>query len=320
MAAPGMGSDRGLIVYHRGHRGDNSGPASVTIPRFAHVRPTSVDGALAAYAATDEEGTYYAGGTELLQIMKAGFAAFSTLVDLKGIAELRTISTDADGWLRIGGAVTHREIERSAVVAAHVPALPRLIHGVANVRVRNTGTLGGNLAFAEPHSDPAAFLLACGAEVELAGPDGRRRLSIDELVLGPLVTDREPGEIITAIRVPPARAGEGRSYRKIAFFERPAAAVAVRLTIADGTIHDALVTLGSVSDVPMAVPVVGRSLIGAAARADAVAEAARAAAAGFDEVDAAGDHNGSADFKRHLAGELLVDAVVDATEEALAHD
>ena len=315
-----MGSDLRPIVYHRAHRGDISGSALLTIPRFAHVRPTSVAGALEAHAATGDDGTYYAGGTELLQIMKAGFAAFSTLVDLKGIAELSTIVTDSDGWLRIGGAATHREIERSAAVAAHVPALPGLIHGVANVRVRNTGTLGGNLAFAEPHSDPAAFLLACGAEVELAGPDGRRRLPIDELIVGPLVTDREPGEIITSILIPPAAIGEGRSYRKIAFFERPAAAVAVRLTIADGAVREALVTVGSVTDVPTTVPAVGKALIGSAAQADAVAEAARSAAAAFSEVDAAGDHNGSADFKRHLAAELLVDAAVAAAEEALAHD
>lgn len=290
----------------------------MVIPRFVHVRPTTLEAALEAFVAADDDGTYIAGGTELLQVMKAGFAAFGTLIDVKGLAELRVIGRDDDGWLRIGGAVTHREIERSADVAAHVPAFSSLIRGVANVRVRNSGTLGGNLAFAEPHSDPAAFLLASGAEVELAGPDGRRRLPIDEFVIGPLVTSREPEEILTAVRIPPAGPGVGRSYRKIAFFERPAAAVAVRLTVTDGAVSEATVAVGSVTDVPAAVPTVAALFEGVAANDDAVAEAARSAAVAFDDLDASGDHNGSADYKRHLAGALLVDAAADALAEAVA--
>ena len=81
-----------------------------------------------------------------------GLAQFGTLIDLKGIPELRESTVMADGTLRIGGGVTHREIERSAVVAAHLPALADLEGHLANVRVRNQGTIGGNLAFAEPHS------------------------------------------------------------------------------------------------------------------------------------------------------------------------
>lgn len=288
------------------------------IPRFSHVRPTDIEGALAAYEQAQDDGTYYAGGTELLQVMKAGFAAFSTLIDVKRIDELRTIGLGDDGWLRIGGAVTHREIERSLVVAEHVPGLTRLIHGVANVRVRNTGTLGGNLAFAEPHSDPAAFLLACGAEVELAGPDGRRRLGIDELVIGPLVTSRDPAEIVVAVHIPPAGPGVGRAYEKIAFFERPAAAVGVRLSVVDGRVGEATVTVGSLADVPTVVEQAATFLAGAEATADGIAAAAREAVASLDVVDVTPDHNGSPDYKRHLAGELLLRASQDALGEALA--
>lgn len=288
------------------------------IPRFAHVRPTSLEAAFAVYEEAGGEGTYVAGGTELLQVMKAGFAAFSPLIDLKRIEELRTIGLGEDGWLRIGGAVTHREIERSDVVREHAPGLGALIAHVANVRVRNTGTLGGNLAFAEPHSDPAAFLLACEAEVELAGPDGRRRIGIDELVIGPLMTSREPEEVIVAVHVPPADVGVGRRYEKIAFFERPAAAVGVRLAVADGTIAAARVTVGSLTDVPAEVPAAGRALEGAEATPDGVAEATRVAAGAFGTLEVEADLNGSADFKRHLAGELLRRAASAAAAEGLA--
>ena len=288
------------------------------IPRFRHVRPVDLDSALEAYAAADGEGTYYAGGTELLQVMKAGFAAFGVLIDVKQIPELRTISIANDGWLRIGAAMTHREIERSAVVAEHVPALTRLISGVANVRVRNAGTLGGNLAFAEPHSDPAAFLLACEAQVELAGPEGRRRLGIDEFVIGPLFTARDPEEVVVAIHVPPAVRGTGRSYQKIAFFERPTASVGLRFVVDGDRIEEARVTLGSLTDVPILVDDVGAAFQGIEARAEAVGDAAQQAAVGLERVDVVADHNGSADFKRHLAAGLLEHAAKTALDEALA--
>lgn len=288
------------------------------IPRFTLQRPRSLSEALAAFDAAQDEGTYYAGGTELLQVMKAGFAAYGTLIDLKQVTELDGIELTDDGHLRIGATVTHRRIERSELVRTHAPGLARLIHDVANVRVRNTGTLGGNLAFAEPHSDPAAFLLACAAEVELAGPEGRRRLSIDDFIIGPLMTDREPGEILVAVHVPVARAGLGRSYRRIAFFERPAAAAAVRLEARDGIISDACVTLGSVTDVPSLVEGVADALRGVEAAPAAVEEAATAATSALADVEIATGHDGSADYKRHLAATLVVRAAIEAVEEALA--
>lgn len=288
------------------------------IPRFTHHRPRTLAQALEAYDDAADEGTYYAGGTELLQVMKAGFAAYRTLVDLKSVDELGGIGLGSDGWLRIGATVTHRQIERSPLVREHVPGLSRLIRDVANVRVRNTGTLGGNLAFAEPHSDPAAFLLACAAEVELAGPDGRRRLGIDEFIIGPLMTDRDPAEILVAVHVPVASPGLGRSYRKIAFFERPAAAAAVRLEVSEGVVTAARVTFGSVTDTPVAVDSIASAFTGVEASVATLETTAREAAAALDDVDVVGDHNGSADYKRHLARELLVRATAEACTEATA--
>jgi carbon-monoxide dehydrogenase medium subunit len=288
------------------------------IPRFAHVRPDDLEGAFAAHAAAGGDGTWYAGGTELLQVMKAGFAAFTTLIDLKGIDELRGIDLSDDGSLRIGGAVTHREVERSPTVAAHVPGLARLARRIANVRVRNTGTIGGNLAFAEPHSDPATFLLACEAEVELAGPTGRRRLAIDELVVGPLMTLREPEEVIVAIHIPAAGPGTGRSYAKVAFFERPAASVAVRLAVREEVVADARIAAGSFTNVPMLLPDVAATLVGIRATEADLATAVRDTAGAFEEVEVIEDISGRADYKRHLAGRLLEQASVEALEEAVA--
>jgi carbon-monoxide dehydrogenase medium subunit len=287
------------------------------IPRFALARPTTLVDAYAAFAAADGDAAYIAGGTELLQVMKMGFAQFGTLIDLKAIEALHGITETADGSLRIGAATTHREIERSAVARRHTPGLARLEAHVANIRVRSTGTIGGNLAFAEPHSDPATFLLACGAIIELDGPAGPRELDIGEFILGPLTTAREADEVILAVRIPAARRGEGRAYAKLAFFERPAASMAVCLRVADGVIAAATVAAGSLTEVPELVPTAAAAFIGVAAVPDAIAATARIASpASFADLDVVADLNGAADYKRHLAGVLLAEAALAALAEA----
>lgn len=288
------------------------------ILRFHLERPIDLDSALAAYAEGSGDTAYIAGGTELLQVMKMGLAEFETLVDLKGVEELGGISTEADGSVRIGATVTHREIERSSVVADALPALVRLEAGLANLRVRNCGTLGGNIAFAEPHSDPATLLLVCDARVELAGPAGRREMAISDFTLGPLFTAREPDEILVSIKIPPRAAGEGTAYAKIKFFERPAVSVALRLRVADGRVAGCDVAVGSITEVPVAVPEAAAALVGAPADADELDAALAGVVAPLHQLDAVEDHNGSADYKRHLSTVLLRRVAHGALEEAIA--
>jgi carbon-monoxide dehydrogenase medium subunit len=289
------------------------------IPRFSFVRPRSLDEAFEAFGATSGDAAWIAGGTELLQVMKMGLAQFSTLIDLKHIDGLRGVEPLPDGGLRIGATTTHRELERDPSVHERLPGLAALEAGVANLRVRNTGTIGGNLAFAEPHSDPATFLLACGATVTLAGPGGRRTLPIGEFVLGPLFTAREADEILVAIDVPPAPQGGGRAYEKIAFFERPAASVAVEIAVHDGSIAAASVAVGSMTEVPELVPDAAATLVGLEARTEALADLGSRASAALGALDAVPDLNGSADYKRHLAGVLFTRAARRALTEATAH-
>ena len=276
------------------------------IPRFRLERPATLEAAFEAMAAGSGDAAYLAGGTELLQVMKMGLLQVDRLVDLKGIATLRGIELDGDAVV-IGALATHREIERSPLVREHLPELAALEHRVANPRVRTTGTLGGNLAFAEPHSDPATQLLAVNAVIELAGPAGARTTTIDGFLAGPLVTNREPDEIIRAIRVPLPRSGEGRAYEKIAFRERPTASIAVVVTRDAERITDARVVVGSLTDVPTVLPGAAHALRNAAPD-DAAAIAAGWRADPPDAIDAADDHTGSADYKRHLAWELIARA------------
>ena len=288
------------------------------IPRFSFVRPRTLSDAWDAFARTGGDAAWIAGGTELLQVMKMGLAQFGSLIDVKAIPELHGIRREPDGTVVIGAGTTHREIERSDVVRDAAPAFARLEANVANVRVRNTGTLGGNLAFAEPHSDPATFLLVCDATVRLAGPGGERELPIGEFVLGPLFTAREQDELVLDIRIPAAGPGVGRGYAKLALFERPAASVAVRLGVADGVVAGARVAVGSLTEIPTLVADAGAALDGAEARPEAVAERLVASATALDDLDIVADINGSADYKRHLAGVLLGRATQAALTEAIA--
>src|SRR5919204_507774 len=143
-----------------------------------------------------EDAVVYCGGTELLLLFKLGFAAYGHLVDVKPIEELAGIRRD-NGSVVIGATATHREIERSPVVLEAIPALAAMERRVANIRVRNVGTLGGNLCFSDPHSDPATFLLALDAEVECRlGTEASRRLPIADFVLGPYQTALGEGEAL----------------------------------------------------------------------------------------------------------------------------
>jgi aerobic carbon-monoxide dehydrogenase medium subunit len=290
----------------------------VVIPRFSLTRAASLSDAVAAFRAANGDAAYLAGGTELLQVMKMGLAEFRTLIDIKAIPELCGIKRAAGGEIVIGATTTHREIERSSIVRSEVPALASLAAVIANVRVRNTGTLGGNLTFAEPHSDPATFLLACGARVVMVGGEGRRELPIDEFIAGPLQTSREPDEVLVEVRIPAPQRGEGRAYRRIAFFERPTASVAVRMVVSGGAIELATVTVGSVTDAPLIVTVAGEALTGVAAEPESMDGPIRHAAEAFAGLDLIGDLSGSSEYKRHLASVLFGDACRAAVREAQA--
>lgn len=288
------------------------------IPRFSLSRPRTLADAFTAFAATNGDGAWLAGGTELLQVMKMGLAQFGTLIDVKAVPELHGVGQEADGGLVIGAGTTHRQIEHSAIVRSAIPALAELEGAVANVRVRNTGTLGGNLAFAEPHSDPATFLLACGATVRLAGPTSRRELGIADFILGPLFTAREADELLLGVRIPGAGPGVGRGYAKFAFFERPAASVAVSLTVRDGRLAEATVAVGSLTEVPTLIVAAGAALDGAEARPDALDARLGVACDALGDLDIVADINGSIDYKRHLAGVLVGRAAQAALTEAMA--
>jgi carbon-monoxide dehydrogenase medium subunit len=278
----------------------------VTLPRFDLHRPRSVEEATQLVDRYGEDAAFYCGGTELLLLLKLGFSSFGHLVDLKHVEELEGVRVE-DGELVVGAAVTHRELERSGVVRERLPALAAMERHVANLRVREVGTLGGNLAFSDPHSDPATFLLALDAEVEWRrGGEPLRRIPISDFVVGPYQTALQPGDVLTSVRIPVPPEGAAVAHAKFAFHERPTATVACLARVVDGQVAEARVAVGSVGARPVRAPAAERALTGAPVDElgeGLLGEAGERAAEAAAPVD---DATGSAEYKAQLV-RVLVD-------------
>jgi carbon-monoxide dehydrogenase medium subunit len=263
---------------------------------FELHRPATVAEAASLLAARPD-AALYAGGTELLLLMKAGFVRPADVIDLKRIADLGGLVDGADG-LTIGATVTHRTLERSTVAQARWPLVAGVAAHVANVRVRNVGTVGGNLAFADPHSDLATLFLVFDATVVLRSPAAEREVPLADFVRGPYETARRPDELVSAVRL---RAWPARTvgvYVKFGLHERPTLGVALALTLDErNRVTAARLAIGCVSSRPHRVEAAERALVGHPVGTLADELGALAAEA----VDPVSDLHGGADYKRELA-------------------
>jgi aerobic carbon-monoxide dehydrogenase medium subunit len=277
--------------------------------KFTIHQPKTAAEAAQMLAEFGEKGRAYAGGTELLLAMKHDLLRYEHLVDVKTIARLDNIETK-NGALMIGSTTPHRAIENSALVKQNLPVLADMEANVANVRVRASGTLGGNLCFAEPHSDPATLLLALGAKVHVQGKTAARTLTIDKLITGSYETALAPDEIMTGVEVPVPLKSQRAAYLKYQLKERPTLGLALVLDTDGENIKKASAVVGSVSAVPSRSDKADGLLTGAKTQVEKqLAEAAEALAQAADPVD---DLEGSAEYKRHLIGVFLRRAFMKA--------
>jgi carbon-monoxide dehydrogenase medium subunit len=276
-------------------------------------QPDTVQAAARLRAQLGDDAAVYAGGSELLLVMKEGLGRWRHLIDVKGIEPLRELTGSGDG-LAIGAAVTHRRIERSPLVRAHAPLLAEMAVQVANVRVRTVGTLGGNLCFAEPHSDPATALLALDAHAVLAGPGALRALPLRDFLTGSYETALGPDEILLRIEVPAPPPGAAGSYLKFGFHERPTVGVAVLVVPAGARVREARVAVGCLGPVPARLLDLEAGLAGAPLAAlEAGVDARDGGLAGLDVVS---DLHGSAGYKREVAAVLVSRALATAAGRA----
>ena len=270
--------------------------------KFSIHQPKTVAEASGLLTEFGEKGRLYAGGTELLLAMKHDLLRYEHLIDVKTIPDLNRIEVK-DGALVIGGGATHRQIESSALVQQNLPVLASMAANVANIRVRASGTLGGNLCFAEPHSDPATLLTALGAKVSTQTKSAARSVLVDKLITGAYETCLAADELLTAVEIPlPART-QRAAYLKFQLKERPTLGLAVVLQLDGDLIKQAAAVVGSVSAVPTQSDRANALLTGATSQVEKqLDDAADALAAAANPID---DIEGSAEYKRHLIGVFL---------------
>ena len=203
----------------------------------------------------------------------------------------------------IGSTTTHRAIERSPVVKQHLPVLAEMESKVANIRVRASGTLGGNLCFAEPHSDPATLFVALGATAHVQGKSGTKIVTIEKLITGAYETSLATDELLAGVEIPVPTKSQRAAYLKFQLKERPTLGLALLLDFDGDTIKKASAVVGSVSAVPTQSDKANGLLTGARSQVEKqISDAAQALAEAADPVD---DLEGSAEYKRHLIGVFL---------------
>jgi aerobic carbon-monoxide dehydrogenase medium subunit len=270
----------------------------VKLPPFAIHRPASVSEASRMLTDLGDHAAAYCGGTELLLAMKLGLTAYDHLVDLKRVAGLRGIQR-SNGSVRVGAATTHQELESSAQIRASYPELSAMIAQIANLRVRSVGTLGGNLCFADPHSDPASFLTAINATLVCQKGGDTRQIPAAGFLAGPYETILVPGELLVAVDLPARPESTGLAHLRMKLTERPVVTVTASITLTDGVVSAARVVIGSAASTPVVAADAAQSLLGASSadigdRADACADQASACATPTADGEA------SADYVRHL--------------------
>jgi carbon-monoxide dehydrogenase medium subunit len=269
---------------------------------FDYERATSVEHAIGLMERLGGSARLVAGGHSLLPMMKLRLANFEYLIDINDLhGELGYVRVGADE-VRIGAMTRHRELLESAELAAVFPIFQDAERVIADPVVRNRGTLGGSLCQADPSEDLSAVCTTLNASCVVRGTSGERMVRMEDFHRGPYETAVEDGEILIEVRFP-VRPGGGSAYEKV---ERRAGDWAVTsagsaVWMAGGLITDARVGLAAVGPNTTGIPAISEAMRGRPPSEELYSRAAEIAAQSCDPVT---DMRGSADYKRHLAGEL----------------
>lgn len=284
--------------------------------RFELILPGSVDECIKALAQGGPESKLLAGGTDLLPQLKNGLLKPARVIDLSGVARLRTIEAGNGKGIRIGSAVTARTLELDRAVRASYLSLAESGALVGSVQVRNLATLGGNICNAAPSADMAPPLLALDAEAVITGPKGERRVPITTFFTGVRRTVLAPDEILVELVVPNPGAHSGGNYlRHTPRRELDIAVVGVasEITLNNGVCGKARIALASVAPTPVRAAAAEQALEGQPLTPQAIERAAELAVQAARPID---DQRGSIDFRRHLVKVLTRRTLTVALERA----
>lgn len=270
--------------------------------RFRLEEPESVAEAAELLGRFGESAKVYAGGTELLLAMKEGLVQYERLINVKKLTGLSDVTT-ADGALVIGALCTHHQLENSPVLKDKLPALTKLEQNVANVRVRQVGTIGGNICFAEPHADPGTLLIALGAKMIAEQSSSKREITAEDFFVDAYETALQADEVLTKIQVPIPAPNARSAYLKFGYLERPSVGVAVAFNL-NGGVSGVRIAVGCAGPAPRRVAE-AEALLEGKSKDEALRHVAEAGAAAGRAAQAISDLHGSQEYKEHIVGVLL---------------
>lgn len=271
---------------------------------FDFAEATSLANALALLAEHGESARLLAGGQSLLPAMNLRMANPEVLIDIGGLPELQGI-TETGGTLRIGAGTLHAEILASPLIAARWPMLTEAMHFVAHPAIRNRGTLGGNLAHADPASEMPAVMLALDATMIALSPSGERRIAATDFFLGIYETALEQGEILTAIEIPAPAAGQQVGFAELARRHGDYALAGLAACVnlgSDGRVEEVRLAYFGVGDRAMLASNAAASLKGQPITAATLATVRTELSRDLDPPD---DLHASGALRLHLCGVLL---------------
>ncbi len=282
------------------------------VVRFDHVAPATLDEVLGLLAGHGPDARILAGGTDLLMKVRAGLAAPRILIGLGRVAGLDRVAYDPAGGLTIGATARLADVAAHRDVARVFPALAGAIAGMANVQVRNMGTVVGNVCNASPCADTVPILTALGAEVLVASLRGERRVPLERFFRGPGLTDLAPDEVATAVHVSPPVPGTGASYHRLSPRGRVDMAVASAAVVVrrDGErCEGARIVLGAVAPVAMRAEDAEQVVAGRRLDPETIARAGATAAAESRPIS---DLRASAEYRRRVVAVLVRRALAEA--------
>ncbi|MCS6874872.1 MAG: xanthine dehydrogenase family protein subunit M [Pyrinomonadaceae bacterium] len=279
---------------------------------FEYYKANSTDEALKLIRDFGEEAKFLAGGQSLIPMMKVRFARPTKLIDISKVQELRYISLDGD-YIKIGGLTTHRELEKSSIIIEKIPVLAHCAHEIADIQIRNVGTIGGSLAHADPSADYPPVVLALNAVIVAKSIAQEREIPINDFFLEAFTAELRPDELLVEIKIPVMKPNEKAAYIKIGHPATGFSVVncAVKITLDKEKIEKARVAFGGFVTVPYLDEKVGEFLIGKPANIDTITQASELVAEGREVI---GDYYADADYRRHLAKSVFVRVMKKALE------
>ncbi|MGC8659523.1 MAG: FAD binding domain-containing protein [Desulfomonilaceae bacterium] len=287
------------------------------LPNFEYFEPTTLEEALNLLNQYGNDAHLLAGGTDVLVKMRNGRLKPKALIGLQGIEELNGISFDPDKGLTVGANARITEVATNDHILKYYPALAHAAQVMANVQVRNMGTIVGNLCNAAPSAENAPPLMAMGGEVKLQKLGSNRSLPLDKFFKGPGITALDKGEIMTSVFAPVPAPKSGAAYKRISArcgVDIAAVSVGAMVSLDNATCTDVRLVLGAVAPVPLRAEAAENLLRGQKWSLELARNVALQAA---EEAKPITDVRASADYRKKMVVVLTYRAVVEAYERAV---